>query len=134
MDRIFSGLLYEPTQRSTEGDLVPRNAREPITDITETDKHIIATFELPGVDKKDIQINTTDNGVEVKVEKKDEQKKETEQGKSYVTRRSSFYQFVQLPDYADHDNIDASYNNGVLEVKVGKRKLEHTKKRQITVQ
>ena len=49
-----------------------RGFRIPVSDIRETESKVIATLELPGADKNDIDVNVTDNMVEVKVEKRAE--------------------------------------------------------------
>ena len=39
------------------------NYRQPLADIWETDKEVIATVELPGIDKQDIKIHATEDGI-----------------------------------------------------------------------
>ena len=104
------------------------NYRQPLADIQETDKEVIATIELPGVDKKDIVVNATDEGVGIKVEKNNEQKAEDKKKGMYRYERSysGFYRFIPTPDGVDTANINASYNNGVLELKMPK--IESKKK------
>lgn len=110
--------LMEPDERMP----VMGGYTEPLADIFETENEIIATVELPGVNKEDISVNKTDTGVEVQVEKSDEHKDEDKKRGYYrVERRhTGFYRHFQLPSYADTDNIEASYKNGVLEIKVPK--------------
>ena len=104
------------------------NYRQALTDITETDKEVIATVELPGVEKGDIKINATEEGVEIKVEKKDERKEEDKKKGIYRLERSysGFYRYIPAPDGVDVQNISASYKNGVLELKMPK---EESKKK-----
>lgn len=106
---------------SSEHALAPNNYRQPLADLFETDKEFVATLELPGVDKKDIEVNVLENGVEVKVEKKEEHKHE-EKG-TYRLERSyaGFYRHIPLPEHADAAKVDASYRNGVLELRIPKR-------------
>lgn len=42
----------------------------PSVDVTETDKEIEITAELPGLEEKDVQINLSDNLLTIRVEKK----------------------------------------------------------------
>ncbi|MFT4343954.1 MAG: Hsp20/alpha crystallin family protein [Candidatus Woesearchaeota archaeon] len=90
--------------------------RRPVCDIEETDKEVIAYVELPGVDKKDIQINVVDDGFEVKVEKKKEEHNKDTHAKYY----QRFYQYFSVPR-ADMDNARAEYKNGVLEIHAPKQ-------------
>ena len=41
--------------------------REPLADITTTDREFKVILEMPGVNKENIKINASDNSVEVKV-------------------------------------------------------------------
>lgn len=43
-----------------------------IADVKETENSVIASLEIPGVEKKDIDLNITENSIEVKIEKKAE--------------------------------------------------------------
>ncbi|MGM5488616.1 MAG: Hsp20/alpha crystallin family protein [Nanobdellota archaeon] len=130
MDTMFDS-FFGDTRRALpgKGELVENDYREPVADVFETKDDIVATFEIPGVNKEDININATDNGLEISVEKKDEEKKEEGYRRSYM----NFYKFVSLPDYADIDNVDATYKNGVLEVKVKKQPEIEQKRKQIEV-
>ena len=104
--------------------------REPLLDLKETDDMLIANIELPGIDKKDIQLQITENGLEVKVEKKKEAKVEK---KGYLKAERSykgFYRSMGLPVKVMPEQAKASYKDGVLEVimpKAEKKKLKKTK-------
>ena len=73
MDRLFGHFfdnanLPQLTQRGNNGDLIPY--RKATADMYETDKEIVTELELPGIDKKDIELSVTKDGIEVKAEKK----------------------------------------------------------------
>ena len=109
--------------------------RQPLADIFETDKEIVATMELPGVEKKDIEINV-DNGVlEVKVEKKEEKKEEEKKKGLYRLERSyaGFYRSFRIPENVDADKITATYKNGVLELRIPKKSEKKKKGKKIEV-
>ena len=147
MDRLFSDFfsyspdlgyfdsydipLLEDNNARRKGNVVKSNYRQPLSDIWETDKEIVATVELPGVDKDSIEVNAKDNGVEIKVEKKDEHKEEDKKKGIYRLERSysGFYRFFSMPESADLDNIKASYKNGVLELRVPKKETEDKSRR-----
>lgn len=104
--------------------------RRPIMDLYETDKEIVSAIELPGVTKDDIKVNATDEGVEVKVEKKAERKEGDPKKGFYRMERSysGFYRYVPMPKNADLSKLDASYNDGVLELRVPKLELKPEKR------
>jgi len=88
--------------------------------VDEGDKYVIE-MELPGVNKKDIEINVIDNMLEISVKKKEEIKKE-EEG-YYISKRyyAGFREVISLPSDADTENIKARYNNGILRIEIGKK-------------
>jgi len=106
--------------------------RSPLTDLEETDKEVIAKFEMPGVDKKDIQLNITEDKIEVKVEKKQEAK--VEKKGFYREERSyrGFYRAMALPSNVIPEKAKAKYKDGVLEVTLPK--TEAKKKNKIEIE
>jgi HSP20 family protein len=104
--------------------------RRPIMDLYETDKEIVSAIELPGVTKDDIKVNATDEGIEVKVEKKAEKKEGDPKKGFYRMERcySGFYRYVPMPKNADLSKLDASYKEGILELRVPKLELKPAKR------
>ncbi len=103
---------------------MPAEYREPFIDVIETDKEVIATAEMPGLEKQDIKINVTEDRLEISAETKHEEKKE-EKGYVYRERRSgAYYRAISLPSPVDPDKSKASYKNGVLEIKMPKTEVK----------
>ena len=99
----------------------------PSVDISETEKEITVKAELPGIDKKDIEISLDENHLIIKGEKRGETE---ETGKHFhrVERTfGSFYRSLLLPATVAKDKIDAAYKDGVLTVVLPKS--EEAKKR-----
>ncbi len=109
--------------------------RLPTCDIQETDKSVIASFEIPGADKKDIQLNVDKNEIEVKVEKSDEKELNDEKKGLYSYSRSSsqFYRRIPLMLDLDSEKAEASYSNGILKVEVPKLKQLEEKRKMIEI-
>ena len=131
MNRMFEEFWGRPSRRllpsGERGEIVPAGYRQPFIDIIETDKEVIATAEMPGLEKQDIKINLTEDRLEISSEtKKEEERKE--KGYVYRERRSgSYYRTVPLPSSVDPDNSRATYENGILEIKMPKTEVK-TKK------
>lgn len=135
MNRLFDTFLGRVAERALPDMSSMRKDmqlfRQPLSDLRETDKELIASIEIPGVDKKDIQLQITENNLEVKVEKKQEMKVEK---KGYLKAERSykgFYRSMSLPSRVIPQQAKASYKDGVLEVvmpKAEKKKLEKAKK------
>jgi len=94
--------------------------KSPLTDLEETDKEIIAKFELPGVDKKDIQLNITENKIEVKVEKRKESEEKKKGYRRMERRYAGFYRVIPLPEGVHPEKAKTKYEDGILEVTMPK--------------
>jgi HSP20 family protein len=80
--------------------------------------------ELPGLTKDDVKVELTDNALTLSGERKEE-KEEKREG-YYRTERSygSFYRLIPLPEGTSMDKATATFNNGLLEVKLHMPKTE----------
>lgn len=120
--------LLLPGDRSVErytggGTLFP-NIRRPFIDVVETDKEVVATAEMPGLEKEEINISVTEDTLDIMAEKKREEEKQ-EKNYVYKERRSeSFHRAINLPASVDPDNAKATYNNGILEVRMPKTEIK----------
>jgi HSP20 family protein len=91
-------------------------------DVKDTEKEIVVTAELPGVDMKDIEVITNGNSISIKGEKRSEKE---EKGKGYYKMErsyGSFYRLIPLPCEVEQENINASYKDGILKVVLAKSK------------
>ncbi|MEM4268444.1 MAG: Hsp20/alpha crystallin family protein [Candidatus Woesearchaeota archaeon] len=109
--------------------VVPReHFRVPFTELKETEKSMVVSFDMPGVDKKDIQLNVNDDSIEVKVEKKQEKEEKSKDTHFYSYVSRSFYRCVPLPKRVDASKAVAEYKDGVLRVEAPKLSQEKTKR------
>jgi HSP20 family protein len=131
MDKLFNDWLaaadFEPL-RIFEGDtpFLPR------VDATEKEKTFELHVELPGVEKKDIEIELTKNTLILRGEKKLVEEKKDEGYFRQERRYGAFYREIALPWEVDvaHTTVEAKFMNGVLEIVIPKPKavLQATKK------
>jgi HSP20 family protein len=90
----------------------------PPVDIVEADDAWTVEAELPGVDRKDINIELRDNELEISGEIKERERKGILRRR---TRRVGMFDFrVTLPGHVDADAVEASMNDGVLSVRIPK--------------
>jgi HSP20 family protein len=124
MDRWFDRAVNGyPTQQSNSVESLTRNFNSPgmwapkIEAFQRGDQFIVRA-ELPGLKKEDVRVNVTDDSIVIEGERRDEF--ENTHGDVYHTERSygSFYREIPLPEGAISDKADASFRNGVLEVKL----------------
>ena len=135
MNRMYEDVWGRPSRRllpsGERESLLPAQARQPFIDIIEGDKELIATAEIPGLEKEDISINLTSDRLEISAETKKEEKTE-EEGYIYRERHSGkYYRAISLPSTVDPDDAKASYKNGVLEIKMPKSEIKKKKTLQI---
>jgi HSP20 family protein len=92
----------------------------PALDVWETDNDIVYAFDLPGIPEDKISIEVKDDTLNVSAER--DRTEETSEDRYYRFERryGSFTRAVGLPQGVDEDRIDASYRDGVLEVRVPK--------------
>lgn len=123
MDRVFEGFFPRGWMRPGRWEL-PRWAelggafehKLPRVDVIDRDKEVVVRAELPGVDKKDLDISMTENAVSIKGATSHEE--EEERGDYYRCEisRGSFTRTVALPSDVDVDNTSATFKDGVLEL------------------
>jgi len=135
MDRMFESLLtHVPSTELVESKIGGlSNFREPLSDIWEDDKEITVKMEMPGVEKDDIVVTAKNGGLEIKVLRKDEYREENKSKGFYrIERRyAGFYRYLPLPPEADLEKVNASYKNGVLELRIPKKESKKEKKIEI---
>ena len=93
----------------------------PAVDIVETDNAYEVTADLPGMEEKNIEVKLAKGGLTIKGEKREE--KEEKKKEYYLHERhiGSFERRFALPEGVDTDKIEASFNKGVLTVKLPKK-------------
>ena len=97
-------------------------------DIYEKDDVYHVEADIPGFDKKDINIEFNKGNLTITCEKID---KEIDKDKKYIRRERRFYGKFQRSFYlgeVDDENIDASFNNGILKISIPKKPEENNKK------
>ena len=92
----------------------------PRVDVTETDKEIVVSAELPGLDSKDIDISLSQDVLTISGQKRQEKE---EKGKNYYRAERSYGSFrrsIPLPSEVEADKVDAAFERGVLTVTLPK--------------
>jgi HSP20 family protein len=120
----LSQLVDNPWSLSAVGDLADF---VPVADLEETDDAYLLDIELPGVKKKDINIETDGRRIVVSGERK-----EQERVGRLRRRTRSWGQFryeVMLPDDIDDDRVEATMNDGVLQLRLPKLPASQQRRR-----
>lgn len=134
-DRAFGRSWMEPFAwgRPLLGDLwETAEGRLPSVDVIDCDDHVLVRAEIPGVDRKDLDVSVTDNVLTVKGDVTHEEKEETGDYYRREISRSAFSRSVALPPGVDPEKVNATLKDGVLEITLAK--VEGSKRRRIKVQ
>lgn len=117
MNRWFEDMA---SSRGEEKDLVS-SSWAPAVDIFETEKELILSAEIPGIEEKDIELKIEDNTLVIKGDRKFE--KETKEENYHRIERSygSFFRSFSLPSYVDLEKIEAEHENGILKIRMPKK-------------
>ncbi len=102
-------------------------------DMSETEKEMILTAELPGVDEKDIDITLSGDVLTVKGEKKMESERKGDN--YYVAERTygAFARTLRLPYAVKEKDIDAKFESGVLTIVLPKPEEARTESKKIAI-
>lgn len=135
MNRMFDSVFQSTGLEPFGASLERWDAFSPRVDVTETDKEIKVSAELPGLEEQDIDVALTRNVLTINGQKRQERE---QKGQNCVrTERSygSFRRSIPLPAEVDANKVDAEFRNGVLTVILPKtEKVEARKKIQVKAQ
>lgn len=103
----------------------------PACDVYETDNEIVVKTELPEVKKEDVHVALENNVLNIRGERKLEEKTERENYRRVERSYGEFLRSFTLPSYVDPNKINAEFKDGMLRVTVAKR--EEAKAKQVEV-
>ncbi len=84
--------------------------REPLVDVSEDEKYVYVTAEIPGVEKEQIDLQVNEETLTIKVD---------------VPERK-YYKVVDLPEPVKPETAKATYKNGLLDVTIEKKQTKKT--------
>jgi HSP20 family protein len=103
----------------------------PPMDLVEAEDHFVLKADLPGLSEGDVNIEVQDGTLTISGERKAEHE-QREKGWYRIERSfGSFNRSLTLPDGVDPERIEASFSDGVLEVRIPKP--EERKPRRIEI-
>jgi len=126
MDKAFVNFRkdLEKSFSSLPSISIPRfpNIQETSCDVIDEGKQFRIKMNVPGVQKKDIKLNVTDNSIEVSAEHKEESE---EKKKNYLKNERSqvsYYRTLPLSEKVISGNTKAKLIDGVLDITLPKSK------------
>jgi HSP20 family protein len=130
MNRLFNTFFDAPTGATGEA---PLRRWMPAMDLLETEQDFVLRADLPGLSESDVNIELEDNVLTLSGERKAEH--EAHKEGYYRVERSwgSFSRSLTLPEGVDPDAVQASFDRGVLEVRIPKPEVRKPRKVSISV-
>jgi HSP20 family protein len=117
MNRLFDTFFGTPGNGGTN----PQVRRwVPAMDLVETDDHFVLRADLPGLAEGDVKIEVADNVLTVSGERRFEHEGRKDGFYRLERGSGSFARSLTLPEGVDEGAIDASFDKGVLEVRIPK--------------
>ncbi|EUB99943.1 heat shock protein Hsp20 [Rhizobium sp. CF080] len=132
MNRLFDD-VFRSFDRDLPalGSLPSFGAGWPSVEISESDKQVKVTAEVPGLDGKDIKVLLNDGVLTVKGEKRSEtEDKEKQFSERYYGR---FERRIPLGFEVEQDKVEASFRNGVLTVTLPMTEKAQTQVKRIAI-
>ncbi|KEQ31357.1 heat-shock protein [Pedobacter antarcticus 4BY] len=122
-DSIFNDTFFSDRMMS----------RVPATNISESKDHYHLELAAPGLKKEDFKLSLERDVLSVSVE---QSLQNDSQERNFNKREFSYNSFVRsfkLPESAEENGIEASYENGVLAINIPKREEAKVQSRQIEI-
>jgi HSP20 family protein len=119
VDDLFDN-FFSPAAIVPFGRLRTERVFVPSVNVSEDDKEILVTAEVPGIDEKELDVAITKDALTIKGEKKAENE---EKGKNYYRMERSYGAFqrvIPLAAEVEEGKAKASFKNGVLKVTLPK--------------
>src|SRR5438105_6444310 len=132
INRLFNTFFDTPPSTPGAGNGGHRRWL-PAMDLLETDNDFVLRADLPGLSQGDVNIELEDNVLTLSGERKAEH--EERKGGYYRVERASgsFSRSLTLPEGVDAEAVKASFDRGVLEVRIPKPEERKPRRVQISV-
>jgi HSP20 family protein len=114
LNQLFNDAARGTDELTTTGFVPP-------VDIYEDEHNVTLKLEVPGVEEKDLDVRVENNTLTVRGERKFEQEEKEENFHRIERRYGAFTRSFTLPNTVDSEQVDASYTNGVLEIRLAKK-------------
>ena len=123
---LMNAIINSVGEPAVEEELVDFR---PNINTRETEEAYHIEVELPGVKKEDVEIQVDGNVLTISGERKVRQEVKEEDYHRIESRYGSFSRSFTLPEKVDIANIQAEFENGVLEVVIPKLKVDTSSKK-----
>ena len=110
-----------------------KNSYSLSVDINETEKEVVLTADMPGLDKKGVSIDVHDGILTIKGERLKNDEESFNGYQLHERQFGSFNRSFRLPENVNEDKIGAKFTNGELKITLPKIKNIKPQGRQIKI-
>jgi HSP20 family protein len=139
MERMFEGFMPRGWMRPWQREWplwsrlpAPFEGRMPTVDVIDRENEVVVRAEVPGVEKKDLDVSVAEDTVTIKATTRREEKEEKGDYHRREIVSGSFARTVSLPVVVDATKARASFKDGVLELTLPK--IEKARKRKVDIE
>ncbi|MBU1137464.1 MAG: Hsp20/alpha crystallin family protein [Proteobacteria bacterium] len=123
MERYFDEIFHQPFSffgypKWPQMQVPSMEVVAPTVDVFEEGKEVVVRAELPGIKKSDITIDISENRMTISGEKKQEKKIDKKDYHRVECSYGSFRRTFRLPENVNSDEANASFKDGVLEIRM----------------
>ncbi|MDD4871977.1 MAG: Hsp20/alpha crystallin family protein [Kiritimatiellae bacterium] len=129
-DNFFRGFELAPFE-GLKGPAVA--SFNPNINVSETEKEVHISAELPGMDEKDISVEVDKDTLTIKGEKKEEHEEKGKNWHRVEQSYGSFHRTILLPAKVDINKAKAKFKKGILSVTIQKTEDEQKKKKAVEI-
>ena len=116
MNRLFHDSFGEGREEA-----LTTTAFAPPVDVYEDEHNVTLKIEVPGIEEKDIDVRIENNTMTVHGERKFEKDEKEENYRRVERQYGSFTRTFTLPNTVETENVSATYDKGVLKIKLAKK-------------
>ena len=129
----MNSLFQDYTRGQNDADALTTAAFAPPVDIYEDEHKVVLKLEVPGMKQEDFDIRVENNTLTVRGERKFEKEEKEENFHRIERRYGSFYRAFTAPNTVNTENVQASYDAGVLKIELEKRAEAKPKQIKVSV-
>jgi HSP20 family protein len=104
-----------------DNQTVTAAAFAPAVDVYENGEKVVLKLDVPGIKEEDLDVRVENQTLSVRGERKFEAEEKEENFHRIERRYGSFFRSFSLPTTVDTENVNASYNAGVLKLELKKK-------------
>jgi HSP20 family protein len=113
--------LFRDFSGNGDNDVLTTASFVPAVDIYEDEHKVALKVEVPGIRQEDLDIRVENSTLTVRGERKLEKEEKEENFHRIERRYGNFYRAFTLPNTVDTEHIEASCENGVLQLTLNKK-------------